>query len=170
MEKGDCCVQCEQITTLNKSDFDNATYVGHMNEGIMQKIEIALANQLGVSVQVPSLEELENIIEKIANSKAESIKNESIKVTDNYVISVIDKLQKAFNITDEAIKIEDTNIKSIIKNARKKWTREEMEIFIQDSEQMSTEDMSKKYNMSIKTVYSTKYRFRNTLNNMEVAN
>lgn len=205
MEKGFCDIQCEQITTFNKKDFEDATYIGEITEEIMQKIEIALANQLGLSIQVPSLETLKAFIEQLANAKAEEMKVINAKATDDYVLSIAERLESIFNINNSntvtvensssLIKAEDPmviddeipnignskeeqkpNLKtgepkpsskkstSGIKRNNSKWTKEAMETFMQDSEKLSIEDMCKKYNMSTKSIYSTKYRFKNILN------
>ena len=39
-----------------------------------------------------------------------------------------------------------------------------MRQFVEDSENLSTEEMSKKYNMSLRTIYNNKYRFKNKIN------
>lgn len=190
-------MQCEQITTLNKSDFNNATYIGEINEDIMQKIEIALANQLGLSIQVPSLETLQAFIEKLANAKAEEMKVANTKITDDYVSSLADKLESIFNIpSTNTVSVEnssksikpETNVvaennmdsdntkqdlstnksndknTSCAKRVNKKWSKEDMIVFMQDTEKLSVKEMSEKYNMSVKSIYSAKYRFKNILN------
>lgn len=208
MEKGLCDIQCEQITTLNKSDFEDAIYIGELIEENMQKIEVALANQLGLSIQIPSLESLKIFIEKLANAKAEEMRIRNSQVTDDYVLSIAEQLESIFNIPaintvtvpnsadsikPEQVAVEDKNaiqnkpkivktetptvtVKSDSKSAGSgkandkkrsnfKWTKDAMIVFIEDSEKLTTEEMSKKYNMPIKTIYSNKWRFKKLLNN-----
>lgn len=205
MEKGLCDIQCEQITTLNKSDFKDATFIGEINEDIMQKIEIALANQLGLSIQVPSLETLQVFIEKLANAKAEEMKLLNSQATDNYVSSIVEKLESIFSIpntntvsvensansikSDDSIITEENKDLNLDKSKNKskqagsktstsatnksnrpstyrKWTKESMMEFMEDTEKLSAEEICKKYNMSLKSIYNTKYRLKINLKHL----
>lgn len=182
LDKGLCAIQCEQITTLNKSYFDDATYIGELNEDMMQKVEVALVNQLGLSIQVPSLETLKTLIEELANAKAEEMRVRNSKITDEYVASIAEKLELIFSMpdsttiiekTDEIIKheepkpVKDETRKNTSPKKSTKWTEEAMRTFIEDSEKLSTEEMSKKYDMSIKSIYASKYKFKNILNSKQ---
>ena len=84
MEKGVCSIQCEQITTLNISCFKDAEYIGTLSDKNMQRVEVALANQLGLSIQMPSLDTLQAFIEKLAIAKAEELKQTNNKITDDH--------------------------------------------------------------------------------------
>lgn len=182
MDNCDCNVQCEHIMTMNKSDFDGADYIGVLEDKSMRKVEIALANQLGLSIQIPSIEVLQDFIERLVESKAKELKERSKQVTDDVVIDLASKLEDILDIPKTSVKkeenkvvnrykIEDSNVQSDnnvgsegtkeSKQGRRKWDDESIREFLKDADTLSSRDMCKKYNMTMKTVYSTKYRLKN---------
>lgn len=193
MEGFVCNVLCEHIMTVNKSDLSNAEFVGVLDEPSMQRVEVALANQLGLSIQVPSLEVLKGFIEKLANMKAQEMRVREKQVTDTVVLDIASKLEDIFNLAktdsdeiDSVAEIVEAVTKKEIEvpkeegapeetvetpptpvkqndSRRNKWTEEAMRQFMSDFEKFSSEEMQKRYGMSMKSLYTTRSRFKGLL-------
>lgn len=186
MDRCDCHIQCEHITTKNKAEFNDADYVGVLEESSMRRVEVALANQLGLSIQIPSLEVLQSFIEKLANKKAKMLEVQKSQVTDDVVLDLASKLEDIFDFdksevpvkveqvedksSKEEVSLEKSVEKKEVKNAEvkvdrreyKKWDEKSAKEFLRDADKLSSREMSQKYGMTMKSIYSTKYRLRNT--------
>lgn len=186
-----CNVLCEHIMTINKSDLSNAEFVGVLDEPSMQRVEVALANQLGLSIQVPSLEVLKGFIEKLANMKAQEMRVREKQVTDSVVLDIASKLEDIFDISktnpiDTVAEIVETITPKVVipeeieapketietsssapvkqnDTRRNKWTEEAMRQFMSDFEKFSSEEMQARYGMSMKSLYTTRSRFKGLL-------
>lgn len=178
MEKCECMVLCEHITTINKADLESAQFIGILNEFYMKKVEIALANQLGLSIQIPSAEALKQFVEKLANLKSQDIKARSQEVTDDYVLDLATKLETVFGI-ESSKEVPKTDVKEnpikvpTVRAPRNtpteprknnKWTMESMKQFLDDCDKLSSQQLCEKYSTSPKSVYTYKGKFRALVN------
>lgn len=187
----DCNVLCEHSMTINASDLDKAYYVGTIKDSYMREVEVALANQLGLSIQIPSAEQLKKFIEDLAEMKAKEIKERTTGVSEDYVSELTSKLESAFGIsrveeksdvsvvveTQPKIKNKSNDAPSVTKTPqveiterpakRNKWTTENMQQFLADFEKLSSQEMGQKYGMSMKSLYTTKARFKGLLSEPE---
>lgn len=71
---------CDKIKTFNKIDFINAKFIGFLPNEEMVKVDEALAAHLGLKMKYPGLDELEKIIEKIAEAKIKDAKMKNIQI------------------------------------------------------------------------------------------
>lgn len=104
-------IQCEQIKTFDVIDLKEYMYT--LGDDIMDKVDTALANQLGLSLRAPSYDRLVETIEKIAKAKAFELTAKQKKVTDENIQDIASRLETIFNVeesTDEVTKkIMDAN-------------------------------------------------------------
>lgn len=104
-------IQCEQIKTFDICDLKEYMYT--LSDEIMNKVNIAIANQLELTDNIPSYKTLIDMVENIARVKAKEFNSMNQKVTDNTVQEIASKIQSIFNIDEPFSKkkveyIEDT--------------------------------------------------------------
>lgn len=94
-------IQCEQIRTWNLSDLTDYKY--SLSDAFMEKVDIALANQLGLSMQIPSFGSIVEVIEKIAKIKASEFNSQYQKVTDEAIQEIASRLENIFKVDKSAL-------------------------------------------------------------------
>lgn len=97
----DQTIMCEQITTVSILDLqrEGSHFMYSFNLEFINKIDEALASQLGLRVRVADMKVLENLINKISEQKELELKNKyenSIKIK---VEELADRLSKKFGIS-----------------------------------------------------------------------
>ncbi|MDD3122024.1 MAG: type II toxin-antitoxin system PemK/MazF family toxin [Candidatus Izemoplasmatales bacterium] len=89
--------KCEEVQTFNRSDF--TTYIGTLNDIVMEAISSKIANRYGISMRLPSLKNLEDIIDRIIEKK--NLLNKGNGVNDKIVLDIVDKLEDLYDIEKE---------------------------------------------------------------------
>lgn len=97
----DQMVMCEQITTLSVLDFrrEGSYFMYSLNVEYMNKIDEALASQLGLTPRVADMKVLEKLIEKLAADKEAEMKRKYEDAIEARVSAIADKLAKKFGIS-----------------------------------------------------------------------
>ena len=97
----DQLVLCEQITTLSVHDFhrDGSHFMYSFNLEFMNKIDEALASQLGLTPRVADMKVLEKLIEKLAADKEAEMKRKYEDAIEARVSAIADKLAKKFGVS-----------------------------------------------------------------------
>ena len=93
-------VLCEQVTTVGADVFNHpkSYFMYSFDVEFMDKIDEALAAQLGLRVRVADMNILENLINKLAAQKAEDIKQLSAQSLDIRVNDLAARLAKQFGV------------------------------------------------------------------------
>ena len=92
-------IECEQITTKGIEDFlHRGTYKYTLSDEIMQVVSEKLASQLDINIQIPNMDYIVKIIERLAEKKRESIKASYQYSVDNAVVELGIKLEELFDI------------------------------------------------------------------------
>lgn len=93
-------VMCEQITTISVLDFqrEGSRFLYSFNLEFMNKIDEALAGQLGLRVRVADMKVLENLIDKISKDKEDELKRKYESNLEMRVEQIAAKLSKKFGI------------------------------------------------------------------------
>ena len=94
-------VQCEQIKTFDIIDLKDYMYT--LSDDIMTEVDIALANQLELSLRIPSYDRLVELIEKIAKAKASEFNAKYQNVTDDAIQEIASRLEAVFKVDESAI-------------------------------------------------------------------
>lgn len=97
---------CDKIRTFNKSDFETAKFIGFLSDEDMEKVDEALAIHLGLKMKYPGLDELELIIEKIAEAKIAAAKVNKVEM--NSTTAAIKHITTVLTNTFEQ-QLKDTN-------------------------------------------------------------
>jgi mRNA-degrading endonuclease toxin of MazEF toxin-antitoxin module len=93
-------VQCEQIKTFDIREFVRlrAKYNFSLTPVIMERVNMALINQLELNQCIPGYSSIMSMIENIASIKVEEMKKMYQRVTDDEVIEVAAKIESMFKI------------------------------------------------------------------------
>lgn len=96
----DQLIMCEQITTLSVLDFrrDGSYFMYSLNAEYMNKVDEALAGQLGLTTRVADMTVLEKIVDKLAADKEAKLKEKYEEKLEARVSEIAEKLAKKFGI------------------------------------------------------------------------
>lgn len=96
----DQMVMCEQITTLSVLDFrrEGSYFMYSLNVEYMNKVDEALAGQLGLTTRVADMTVLEKIVDKLAADKEAKLKEKYEAKLEARVSEIAEKLAKKFGI------------------------------------------------------------------------
>ena len=97
-------VFCEQITTVSVQDFlrSGSYFMYSFSVEFMDKIDTALAAQLGLQIRVADMHVLESLIDKLAAQKLEDIQRLREKALESRVNDLAAKLARQFHIDLDA--------------------------------------------------------------------
>lgn len=180
----------EQIRTVDILAL--GSYICTLSDDIMKSVEEALMIQLGIRpllcysdfVLDKTVSNLEKIVSQIIESKCKSVKQtipvEQLEDTAIKLGQMIEDLVGEAKTEDIKPIVEEKVIEkksepevetkesepdeSIRPNKRNKWTKERKIQYLKDCEELSPQEVMKKYNFSsIPSVFSTKYLCKNSL-------
>lgn len=97
----DQIVLCEQITTLSVIDFQRpeSHYLYSFNLDFMNKVDNAIAGQLGLKTRVVDLNILETLIDKISKEKEEELKKKYEQSIESRIEEIAARLAKKFGVS-----------------------------------------------------------------------
>lgn len=97
----DQIVLCEQITTISVLDFqrEGSRFLYSFNLDFINKIDDALASQLGIKARVADMNVLENLIDKISKDKEDELKKKYETNLEMRVEQIAAKLSEKFGIS-----------------------------------------------------------------------
>ena len=179
-------VLCEQIRTIPHElvTLNGSYYMLTLSDDIMREVDEALSVQLGLQIIFPNAdrywESLGRLIrakvkEAVMHSKVDAIDISKVAtLLDNKVDEIV-KQEVQPTIETQPIVPEPQPIAPAPEEPkgwaphkptkpRNKWTTESMKTFLEDCDKYTTDTLCKKYDMSMKTVYVTKSKFKKLLN------
>lgn len=164
-------ILCEQLTTLSVKLFDKhqSYFMYSLDTELMNKVDRALAFQLGLSVKPVELQDLERLVNILAEAKLEEIKKqataqESLKTL---VDKTVEKFQSAFPIASEPPEPETTPATRLRKKGEG-WTVPLMETYVCDVGKLSKEVICVKYDLKLSSVMPTYRYFKKRLAELKV--
>ena len=179
-------ILCEQVTTIPKQaiELNGSYYMFTLSEDIMRLVDEALSVQLGLQIVFPNSdrywESLSRLIrarvkECIAHSNIQSIDVGKVATLLDIKVEEIVKSETNCNTVAEDNKEKEEKVEEPVEKTTgwaphkpsknyNKWTKESMEKFLSDCDKYTTSDMCQRYNMSMKTVYVNKSKFKKLLN------
>lgn len=164
-------------------------YMWTMSEKYMRMVDEALAIQLGLSLIFPKSEQFWESLERLIRTRVkEAIDDSRVQAIDiSKIASLLDaKVEEAVKEETQPVAepepekkeeihsgskpwnemphvtsyAEPKNEENKAAKPRNKWTKESMQTFLDDFDKYATDIMLKKYNMTLKTLYVTRSKFR----------
>lgn len=164
-------IAIDQMKSFDQSDFGK--YMFTVNDNVIDKVNEVIIDYLGLGIKVPSFVALEQRIDRIIKKKLELLKlceeENSIKTKSltDMLYDSIDKMLLGDN-NEDMTNNEKLNIASGETKAKRKnygfWTEETKKEFLSDCKIMGRRELAEKYQLTISSVHSYKYKFSKELN------
>lgn len=180
-EKGgrDQLVLCEQITTLSLSLLEKtySHFMYHMTDTFMAKVDAALAIQLGLSLKVPELTDLESLIDKLAERKLDEIRRKNDEEIAERVAKITESLKAKFEVQPQPVKRpcpksepdpdpnlnEEFRKRGRLRTKGDPWTPDLIQQFLTDAEQLDSKTLGLIYGLATTSVRPTVRHFQRLL-------
>ena len=95
-------IECEQIMTKSIYEFlDYGRYNYTVSDKIMQQVSVKLAHQIGAEFQIPNLDMVISVIERLAKRKAAALQKANQDSLDTAILELGVRLEELFSLTPE---------------------------------------------------------------------
>lgn len=168
-------VLCEQITTLSQSLLEKtySHFMYHMTDDFMNKVDAALAKQLGLSLKIPEWADLESLIDRLAEKKLEEIRRKNDEEVGARVQKITEALKEKFLDKTQPIRqtTQETNLNEAdrevlrthgqIRHKGDLWTKDTISLFLKDVQTYTSAQISAMYGIAQSSIAPTVNKFKN---------